>query len=370
MTIQAVSGVMYPDYSAYGNLLTGTTTYTTFLLDAAAEKLAGIIVAPKAGDIARVHFRTGTVTTGDTMKVSLQDVDPATGDPDGGADQFRTQVIADADDNVWFRTGLVTSDGTDTGTLRTVTKGQVLAWVIEFNSFVAGNLNLVGKAVLAGQGPFVGRHYLDHFTAAWAKQTGSVQVAAIEYSDGSFAYIPNTFPATTQASITIGSASTPDEIALKFRLPFPARVSGWYLAGNIAGDADIVLYDSDGTTVLETQSIDKDIRASAANLTAAGTFATARTLTANTFYYLAFKPGATNCFPFFFTVDATPGAVILNQISGGQDAHWAQRTDAGAWTPDTLKRPVMGLILDGLDDGAGVGGGAPVIHRGRGREVR
>jgi len=112
-----------------------------------------------------------------------------------------------------------------------------------------------------------------------------------------------------------------------------------------------VLYDSDGTTPLETQSIDKDIRVNASNHTSAGIFATSRTLAVNTFYYLAFKPGATNCFPLFFTIDATPGAAMLDQLSGGQDCHWAERTDAGAWSPNTLKRPMMGLILDGLDDG-------------------
>lgn len=353
MTLQAVQGVLYPDPSSYGNLLGGTTGYVSSLIDAAAEKVAGIFVAPKDGSIARLHFRTVTVNTGDTVKVSWQDVDLATGDPDGVVDQFRTHVINSADDNAWFRTGLITSDGTDTGALRSVTKGQLLAWVIEFNSFVAGSINIASRGTALNAGPFAGRHYLDHFTAAWAKQAGSVQVVAIEYSDGSFAYIPNTFPAVTQAFATVGSGTSPDEIALKFRLPFPARVNGWWFTANAAGDADIVLYDSDGTTPLETKTVDKDQRSNASNQTSAGIFATSRNVSANVFYYLAFKPGATNCFPFFFTVHATPGAAILDQVSGGQDCHWAERTDAGAWSPNTLKRPIMGLILDRLDDGLG-----------------
>jgi hypothetical protein len=54
-------------------------------------KLAFVCEAPKTGVLRKVCFRTGSVVTGDTLKVSFQDVDPATGDPNGTADQFRTE---------------------------------------------------------------------------------------------------------------------------------------------------------------------------------------------------------------------------------------------------------------------------------------
>ncbi len=51
------------------------------------------------------------------------------------------------------------------------------------------------------------------------------------------------------------------------------------------------------------------------------------------------------------TVDA---AAVMDAMPWGQNFHFSSRVDAGSWTgDDVLRRPVMGLITDGLDDGAG-----------------
>ena len=357
MTLRSVGGVFYPDYSQYGAITSGTVTYQSFLLDASAEKVAFVFRAPKAGTLARVGFRTATVTTADTLKVSFQDVDATNGDPDGVVDQFRTVASAGVTSNTWIRTGLITSDGTDNGTLRSVTRGQVITVVIEFNAFVAGVVNIAANRVfgLTANQPMVGLNYVDHFTASWAKSTVGIGVIAIEYDDGSFAYLPNALPADTMSSNSVSSGTTPDEIALKVRLPFTAKVSGFYVAAIVAGDADVVLYDSDGTTPLATASIDKDQRVTGANISA-GLFSSDVTLTANTFYWIALKPTTTTAETlYWFTVNATPGAAQLDQVSGGQDAYWTQRTDAGVWADTTTKRPLIGLILSALDDGVGGG---------------
>lgn len=356
MTVQSVTPALIPDPIVYGQMVSGTVAYTAFLIDAAAEKIAVVFRVPKDGNLARVGFRTGTVTTGDTLKVSFQDLDTTTGNPDGVVDQFRTQVVADVDDNVWFRTGLMTSDGTDTGTLRVVTRGQAIAAVIEFNAYVAGNLNIVHHSAANNFYLFGG--YVTHFTAAWAKSILMHAVLAVEYSDGTFAYIPSTLPADTKTSTNFNTGSTPDEIALKFRLPVPVRVLGFWIASAISGDFNVVLYDSDGTTPLATFVGDKDTATTSTAAAAfSAPFSSSVSLLANTFYRLALLPTtASNISRVDFTVPSTPGVAQLDQISGGQDFHWSQRTDAGAWSDTTTKRPVMGLILDGLDDGVSTGG--------------
>lgn len=358
MTALALVGALYPDPTILGTLQSGTSNYQSILLDAAAEKYAFIFQAPKAGNLARVGFRTATVTTGDTMKVSLQNVDPTTGDPDGVANQFRTISVADGDDNVWKRTGLITSDGTDGGTRRTVTLSERLAVVIEFNAYVAGNLNIAVKGVGSSRLTPGGLNYVDHFTAAWTKQTSSIAVLSIEYDDGTFSYIPNVLPAETQVTAVINTGTTPDEVALKFRLTQATAVSGFWILGALLGDMDVVLYDTDGITPLATSSLDKDIEANADTLGAlVGLLTPIVPLSADVFYRLSIKPtSATNVTYAAITVSAAAGAAQLDQMSGGQDFHWSQRTDAGAWSDDTMKRLAAGFVLAGAGETAAAGG--------------
>lgn len=355
MTAAASYGWYLPEPGVFGQLTeAGILTYNAMLLDAAAEKAAFVFTVPKSGTVSRVGFRTGTVTTADTLKVSFQDVDTTTGDPDGAVDQFRTVASGSVTSNTWIRTGLITSDGTDTGTQRSVTRGQRLAIVIEFDAFVAGSLNIAMKPTNAENMQLV--NYLDHFTAAWAKQNNRVAVMALEYSDGTFAYMPNVCPADTQVSGAINTGTTPDEVALKFRLPFPVTVGGWWATIDLDGDGDVILYDSDGVTPLATDSIDSNVRVLGSPALGSNLFATPVSLLANTFYYLALKPTTgTSLTQYAITAASTPGAALLDLMAGGQDFHWAQRTDAGAWAPTTTKRPVIGLIVEGFDDGQGSG---------------
>ena len=364
MTMTSVQPYMLPNPYDLATLLQATVSYQAFLMDASAEKVAVVFRAPKAGTLARIGFRTGTVTTGDTLKVSFQDVSTADGNPDGTPDQFRTQAVGDGDDNVWFRSGLVTSDGTNGGTLRTVVRGELVAAVIEFDSFVAGNLNIASTALLASD--TLGGSYLTHFTAAWAKSRAVSAAVAVEYDDGSFGYIPNTLPAVTKTSTNFNSGSTPDEVALKFSHPVPLRVNGFWFASAVSGDFDVILYDSDGTTALATFTGDKDVSTpSTAAALFAAPFSASVSLLANTFYRIALRPSTvTNCSRIDFTVNA---AAVLDQMSGGQNFHYSERTNAGAWTDTTTKRPLLGVIVDGQDDGATVSGGtsrASVVNAG------
>lgn len=351
-----------PDF--YGANAGVPGSQTSFLLDASAEKVAFIFRAPKAGTLSKVRFRTSTVTTGDTMKVSFQDVDGTTGDPDGVVDQFRTIAIGNNDDNVTLQTGIISSDGTDGGTKRTVTLGQMLAVVIEFNSYVAGNLNIVGRSsvVPAGTSNDV---YVDHFTSAWAKSAAVVPRFALEYSDGSYAAITMVDPGIggtateTYNSGTLSGAGG-DERALLFQVPFPCKVSGFYGIFDVDGNADVVLYDSGGAT-LESLTLDSDVRAQTFAMPLHAHFDTEVTLAKDTTYYLAFKP--TSVTTVGLVVTTYSAAAVMDSLPGGQQCHYAARTDAGAWSPDTTKRPHMGVIISALDDGIS-GGGLRIIGPG------
>jgi hypothetical protein len=194
-------------------------------------------------------------------------------------------------------------------------------------------------------------------TGAWAKNAATLPGLAVEYSDASFAYMPGTFPASAITVHTVDSGTDPDEIALKFTPAAPIRVSGvWLFSDFITADSDFDIVIYEGTSALETLRVQGLYSASA---TDGGPHLfmldTALELDAGTAYYAAIKPATTNDFVLYsFDVASAP---ILDQMSGGQAFHYAQRVDAGAWSATTTRRPVMGLIIDGIDDGAGGGGG-------------
>ena len=316
------------------------------LMDATAEKYGLVFRVPKTGTILKVGFCTGTVTVGDTLKAGLYTVD-ASGNPTAtayGGMVAQTQVVLLTEDDTAFTVTLSTG--------ATATAGDEVALVVEFNSFVAGNLNIagiVGSSSTANQYP-----YTLSYTASWAK-TSYIPIGWFEYSDGSYAYLPGVYPVTAITSTAINTGSAADELALYFTVPFPTRLSGW--GGEVGPQAganfDVVLYD--GTTSLGSQSYDGDSKVSTVARGWTQQLATPIALAAGTVYRLAIKPTTANNVS--VPVLTLSSAAAANQLEGGTSLYYSTRVDAGAWTDDTTKRPCLWLLLDQFSDGAGGAGG-------------
>lgn len=356
MAMQTITGWMtLPEYKRVD--LTPMAGGTVgILLDAPGEKMAVILRAPKAGDLAKVWFRTGTVTTGDTLKVSFQTVDDATGFPDEVVDQYRTVVIADANDNTGFLTGIISSDGTDGGVKRTVTKNEKFAVVFEYNSYVAGNMYLSFADGLGASGapqmPYVAQKVGAGPT--WAKGgSATMPCIAIEYSDGTYDCF-GTLPIQSHTNVTYGSATaTADEYAMVFTLPFACRIAGMGAVIDLDGDADFILYE--GTTVRASVSLDTE---SDRSMTSTGVlevlFDAAYDIAANTTYRIAVKP-TTASTVLILTLEFA-SAALMDSVEGGSDFYKSSRVDAGAWDgDDTARRPAFWLLISGVDVSAGGG---------------
>lgn len=319
--------------------------FTNMLIDASGEKAAAIVTAPKTGTIDKVGFRTRTVTTGVTVDVRLETVDATNGDPSGtllGTNSNGSQVIADGDDNTWFLTSLTTGV--------TVTKGDEFAVVIA--NAGSGNMNITANNFYIATTQYPG--YIDLFTAAWAKTANQHGNFAFEYSDGTYDVSPTIYPVTAINQHVYNSGSNPDERALKFRLPFPFQVSKAWVNVDLNENADLVLQELD-STVLQTVSLDKDIRSSSGNRLMLASFATSQALSKDTFYRLSLKPTTTTSITLkSFDVDAV---AIMDSFNGGQNFHYSQRVNGGTWTDTTTRRPLIGIGIDALDDAAG--GGIP-----------
>lgn len=316
-----------------------------FLIDATGEKAGLVFRVPRTGTIDRVGFTTRAVTTSQTLRVGLETTDTTNYLPTGtqyGGSAVGTQASPAAD--TFYEVTLATA--------ATATKGDIVAIVVQFDSTV-GSL-VIGQIDNEGGGNNTAFPYLVNFVTSWAKIAAGIGMHSIRYSDGVYEPIGACVPTSPRIDTAFNSGSTPDEIGNRFTVPAPMRTTGLFSAvghGTVA--LDYVLYE--GTTALATVSVPSGLSANASGYE---TFfwPTAVSLSASTVYRLVAKPTTT-------TNINVREAVVLNNamlgmIPGGTDWYKTSRTDAGAWTDDTLRRIwALGLLIDQIDNAAGGSGG-------------
>lgn len=337
--------------------------YTGFTIDAAAEKFGMVIRAPRAGTLDKFEVRLGAVGQAPTngLKFSFQDVSTADGNPDGTANQFRV-VTGGITANAWVAPGLITSDGTDGGTKRTVAENELLGCVVEFESFNASDsVNFNGLTLATASAGAIQQAYIDLFTASWAKQTTALAVVALKYTTSPLYEVvtPDIIPASALNSTSFNNASSPDERGLIFQVPMPCGIYGFLVryGPSAAGrNSELVLYDSDGTTVLHNPSIDGDqVQSTSARWLFVPVI---QDILPAVNYRVVIKPTSANSVELQDFEVST--AAIMDAVGGGQNWHYTERTSApspGAWTETTTKRAWIIPCFGKFHDGTGAGGG-------------
>jgi hypothetical protein len=323
--------------------------FSTFTLNQSTDALEFIFQVPPGSasyTITRLGFRQGTASgTPPTYRVSLQGVD-GTGIPDG--------VIKGATNSAYFD---YTPTAGNNNTWQWVTLGEtysaspgaILCLVIAYTGAATIDAsNNSGFTSITSGNIIYSVPYVITNDAGVRTRLGTTPVFGWGTTD-----TPYGLPVDSLPSTAFGSASTPDERGLKFTLP--AGLGTYKLAGVRAqtllggsGAFDLKLYDSDGSTVLQQVSFDADQD----QATATARFrpllfdeATLATLSAGTAYRVSLVPTAQNLTLYGYTLKT---AADQDAFPLGQNAYETHRTDAGAWTDDTLTRPSMGLILDDL----------------------
>ena len=332
-----------------------TPAIASFTLNGSTDTLTFVFQALEAATITGILLRQTTATgTAPTYRVSLQGVD-GTGIEDGsikasGAAYVDTTPTS-GNNNTMLRLAL--------GTSYTCTRGEMLAIVVAYQSGTIDGSNNCS---------FSSTHSLSHIPGipyAIQNDAGSrtrpAASANIGYYSSSKVYLPT---AETVTGSSFSSASTPDERGLKFALPadwgstyqiLGARWLGTLPAG---GSYDLVLYDSDGTTVLQSETMDTDHDQSAASLRMRQVLfdeSTLSTLSYGTSYRLVLKPTTGSLTLYEWTVDAS------GDLTGwplGTDVCYTSRTDAGSWTDDAAKRATFASII--LNDITEPSGGSAV----------
>lgn len=345
----AVVGIMAGDF-AYPSLQLATSSGiggAAMLIDASAEYAACVFRVPKTGNLRSFACRISAITNApdNGLRFSFQDVSATTGLPDGGVDQFATIAGASLVAG-WNDPGNFDAD-------RAVVKGQLVAAVVDFPSFVAGDsVTLIGctDATLGSLG-------MPYGALNGARSSVALGIALL-YDDGSYGYLNNfkVYPHASSAApaFNVDTAGF-DEYGLSFSVPGPSRSTG--MTGifdmNAGGTFELLLYR--GTTVLRTATVDSDqiVSANARHFSIEWDDGP-QDIQANVVYTVAIRPTS--------TIDAAISYVTIPSLAimqgawvGGDAVYLSARLNQGAWThynnaTDGFARPAIAVLLSAFQN--------------------
>lgn len=321
---------------------------TNLDLNGTGQWVAWVGQVKQAATIDRYFFRVGGATTGCDALVRVETVDTSTGLPTG------TLVHANATDAVTITSGAADYANNFDGTF-SLTQGQLIAFVISVSSGTPSGVNF---AFWDDDGAAVGFPYLIDFDASATLRSTLSICAGLGISGSGAMPLPKMWPINAVSNETYNSGSAPDTIGNRIVVDAPIRVAGVYCWTDQDGDATIKLYGTDGATVLASAALYTAIPPITSSQLCEVRFTSSVELAAGT-YWLA--------------VEATTGTSIgLSTITfvsstwrsgspfGADKITYAActqtPTNTGSWTVTETKQAMLGLIIDGVDDGASSGG--------------
>jgi hypothetical protein len=346
--------------------LAGQPGDVNYAMNSTSDNVQISCAVPRTGSITDILFAMNTVTTGDTLKVELQDVGTnglGDGTPYGSSASGTLVVAAGDDDKV-----LVAPLGTAAST---ATEGDMCVVKITFNSWVAGNMNIGG---INGA--------LDYRSMPSIELNGSIQrdipMVTFKYSDGKYFTPQGCFPPGHANSIPW---DTPDEKGIVITLPFAATLTGVSMWGRPTGTTqgiELNLYDDSATPVSLATTFTELTHDMLQNAVDGVAYVPITySLVADTTYYLGLCPLTANNYEMFRHNLGSEGLFHWDDGTNTttQTGSYATRTRTTGSNPDggpaftvsatqTLK-PIWKIHLKDIDVGgaaAASGGGARVIQ--------
>lgn len=346
------------------NNVNGVQTITR-TIDASGEKFAwiGRVHWPDSAsskNIRKVHIFPSAITDGTgTLAISLQDVLATTGAPPRPDETQDEKALA------WDITSLTAGAWNVSPQLdadRTVNKGDLIAAVLEFDTFVA-------DAVTLSNGQVPSAVSMSHEAVCVCKESGSWNSnfgagafghpsIIFEMSDGSYGTFAGCLPIASASGANINTGTTPDEYGMRFELPFDCKIDGVYVICNPSGAARnfSIIVSNAGGALVTVQVDTEQIVSNASGLKPYYLTFPDVSLTKNTAYYVSMRPETANNNQISrFHMFQAP---YLATMYGGTTWFEVNRTNGGAWDESaTASRTAIGIRVCEIDDGAGAGGG-------------
>jgi len=345
--------------------------------DAAADKCGFVARASQAMTITDVSIRIANSAATATLECRIETV--SNGRPTGTLWSTTTNGTGDitsSSDHSWLTITLTSS--------ASITAGQEYAIVLGStsgtpNCEIAGTLsgNLLSRS---GVYPLVVQ---DVSGAGWSVNSNNFSLSWIVESSGTPIFIPGLTPQNGLLFVIYNSGSAADEVAARFVVPFKARIIGAEITMcNIAAGANyrVFLWDTGGESNTEsnalasTEVIDGDSTMSTSADGIMTLFFTAPyTVAAGSTVYLGVRAETANSVGVVVLRTGTLPTGGLAAFPSGADTYKCTRAwsainpgTVGAWAEDQTQVPLIRLLFDQLDDGAGAGGGGGIRMAGHG----
>lgn len=330
----------------------GSQGVVTLLFDATTDALEFIFPAETTSAITQlcVHYAYQNSGNPPAHTLSLQGVNLSTGRADGS-----TKSSGNATCN-YDPPGNSSADGTIqcctmTSSYTPAALGELLALNLTCASGCAGGASGAYAVTVTNN-----NNSVQGFPFAWSINGGSASRQGLRpifgYKTASQTF---GFLRSSDETATFTSASTPDEKGMSFVLPTNLCSTAVLRSANLlmtlpaaTTSCDVVLYD--GTTALQTFTIDGEVTATGASTSNERRMVEAvfpaSTLTCGNTYRVALKPGASaNCALFRMGFGSNGN---LASLGGAGTWYYTSRTDAGAWSDDTTYMPGISLTFGDL----------------------
>lgn len=325
----------------------------TATLDAAGEYAAYAFVAREDMVISHVGFRAVTVAGSPTAEVRIETLDPATGLPSGTLWAVNTNATS----------ATITSNSnplTQLTAAASITKGQTFCVKIVYAS---GTSIQVGHIASITPNPYQSTlpYQILNVGTPTKAITAVSPTIALGSSATTFYQVPGAFPISAYTAGAFNNTNSAKR-GILFTPPMNGRVIGvrWFNSGNI-GDFDACVRTGDASgTELNSSCTSFEGDNNSANFTAGNTvyFDNPVTVTVGTAYRVSIEPSsATNVNVSTFTL---PSADYFSASPAGATAVYTSFVTA-TWTDSTTQLPLMDVIFDQVDNGAGSGGGSRCI---------
>lgn len=348
---------LYPQFQHIGA--------TTATIDAAGEHLAYVLSVPKTGTLKKIGWRIYTVNSPVmTVAVSVETVAAAVGAPvattDAGKTLYATGAVSA--DITSFSAG-VRFDAINGSTGISVTQGDLISVVVRCKAHTSGS---IGVLIDAGSGT-LGLLYMGNLPYTYTYLGGTADTLykphiTLEY-DGEFVSVPGVSPACSSIGDyeAWNSGSNPDRRGLKFKTPFNCKLAGAVIYCDADDDCDVILYDTDGYTVVTGFPVTLSSTKRRANTagTAFVAFSTTPTITANSYYRLVVLPKNTTGVVMTYTIPGDDGAILgMSALYGGSNVAYTTfngtpTSGSHTWTDTATKLLSLSLLISEIDIGAG-----------------
>ena len=329
------------------------------------EKVAIVFMAPETKFIEGLFFKIESVGAGTNcnMEVRIEQVDTATGQPNGilisstAGRESSASVTVSAAGNYTVSFPADEVDGTFE-----LTQGTLCA--ILFRPTSGGTVSNIHFSTFADDNAAWGMPYCIDYDGATSTQNvhyrdNIAPVVGFAVSGGGYP-IKNLWPVTSVAIDEFSSTSTPDTLGNRLTISAPVRISGVraWLNPNYTGT--IKLYGTNGSTVLASASIHGAVPPLISAHIAEYYFSSSVDLAVGA-YYIAVEATGSTIGLATMTFPSSPYSLRASSPLGGASMVFSSctqpPTSTASWTNTSNKQAFLTPIFSGSEIGGGAGGG-------------